>query len=137
MRQPERIIEVDCVTCADGRTGFFETHAACEKCGRRVPSLSKDPLAIPPTLGSIQGVLKERGDRYGAFDGHAHITQRLKAIMRNTKDWEKLTDSQKEALEMTAHKIGRILNGDPNYLDSWIDIVGYVQLVCNQLQGNK
>ena len=27
------------------------------------------------------------------------------------------------------HKIGRILNGDPDYQDSWTDIIGYTRLV--------
>ena len=36
---------------------------------------------------------------------------------------------------MIAHKIGRILNGDPNYADSWVDIAGYAQLVANELEG--
>lgn len=40
-----------------------------------------------------------------------------------------------EALEMIAHKIGRILNGDPGYADSWVDIAGYAQLVADRLNG--
>jgi len=36
---------------------------------------------------------------------------------------------------MNAHKIGRILNGDPNWSDSWHDIAGYAQLVANRLNG--
>ena len=48
--------------------------------------------------------------------------------------WRKLADDQREALEMTAHKIGRILNGDPNYIDSWHDISGYVRLVEQRLE---
>lgn len=82
---------------------------------------------------SIAEVLAERGTRYGPFAGHAHITQALKQDMRNSPKWRELTDSQSEALEMIAHKIGRILNGDPNYLDSWVDIVGYTQLVIDEL----
>lgn len=35
---------------------------------------------------------------------------------------------------MIAHKIGRILNGDPNYADSWIDIAGYAKLVADRLE---
>ena len=38
---------------------------------------------------------------------------------------------------MIAHKIGRILNGDPNYLDSWIDIVGYAQLIVDRLHKDQ
>jgi hypothetical protein len=39
----------------------------------------------------------------------------------------------KEALDMVAHKIGRILNGDPTYTDSWHDIAGYSKLVEDEL----
>jgi hypothetical protein len=38
---------------------------------------------------------------------------------------------------MIAHKISRIVNGDANYMDSWIDIVGYAQLVIDKLQRDK
>jgi hypothetical protein len=36
---------------------------------------------------------------------------------------------------MIAHKIGRIVNGDPDHVDSWVDIAGYAQLVADELQG--
>lgn len=81
----------------------------------------------------IDAVLDERGARYGDFTGHAEITQRLKATMVNTPRWAALSFDQKEALEMVAHKIGRILNGDPNYKDSWTDIIGYTRLVEQRL----
>lgn len=85
----------------------------------------------PPT--DIDALLAERGERYGSFDEHANITQSLKRIMQSTKNWDELSDSQREALDMVAHKIGRILNGDPNYKDSWDDIMGYVKLVADTL----
>jgi hypothetical protein len=47
-----------------------------------------------------------------------------------------LADDQMEALEMIVHKIGRIVNGDPDYFDSWIDVAGYAQLVADRLMGN-
>ena len=84
----------------------------------------------------INQTLSERGERYGPFEGHAKITQHLKATMRLYPGFHNLTDSQTEALDMIAHKIGRILNGDPNYADSWVDISGYAQLVVRQLDGN-
>lgn len=80
-------------------------------------------------MSTIDQTLEERGSRYGAFTGHARITQAIKAAMVDTARWEELKDDQKEALEMVAHKIGRILNGDPNYIDSWTDIIGYTRLV--------
>lgn len=79
-------------------------------------------------MTDIDAILKERGLRYGEFSGHAEITQSLKRVMKATPNWDGLTDYQKESLEMVVHKIGRILNGDPNYKDSWDDIAGYAKL---------
>lgn len=81
----------------------------------------------------IDNTLEERGSRYGEFDEHARITQNIKRAMANSPNWNDLSDPMKEALEMTAHKIGRILNGDPEYQDSWHDIIGYIRLVEKDL----
>jgi hypothetical protein len=84
---------------------------------------------------NIDETLAERGSRYGKFKDHARISQEIKKVMQKTEGWEKLGDNGREALEMIAHKIARILNGDPNYADSWVDIAGYAKLVGDQLQG--
>lgn len=84
-------------------------------------------------MEDIAQTLVERGNRYGSFQGHSNITQALKRDMAASPKWAQLADDQKEALEMVAHKIGRILNGDPNYHDSWHDIVGYAKLVADRL----
>ena len=84
-------------------------------------------------MTNIDATLAERGSRYGSFTGHAHVTQSIKAAMVHGKNWYSLDADQKEALEMVAHKIGRILNGDPNYIDSWHDIIGYTKLVEDRL----
>jgi hypothetical protein len=83
----------------------------------------------------INTVLTERGSRYGCFTGHATITQGIKRVFEESPNWDILDDDQREALEMVAHKIGRILNGDPDYADSWTDIAGYVTLVEKRLMG--
>lgn len=80
-------------------------------------------------MSTIDTTLAERGSRYGEFTGHAKITQDLKRAMVASPKWATLRDDQKEALEMVQHKIGRILNGDPDYQDSWTDIIGYTRLV--------
>ena len=46
-----------------------------------------------------------------------------------------LDDDQIEALDMIASKIARVVNGNPNHIDSWIDIAGYATLVADRLQG--
>ncbi len=85
----------------------------------------------------IVAILTERGDRYGKFSGHAKVTQDIKrAMSEHARLHNKtFTDSQWESLEMIAHKIGRIVNGDPDHVDSWVDIAGYAQLVADELQG--
>lgn len=84
-------------------------------------------------MTDIDTTLAERGSRYGEFSEHAFITQSIKFAMTKGRNWEALSPDKKEALEMIAHKIGRILNGDPNYHDSWHDIIGYTKLVADKL----
>ena len=93
--------------------------------------MNKD--AIP----TITETLTERGGRYGPFTGHAKVTQEIKYAMKTHANERgiSLAPDQIEALEMIAHKIGRIVNGDPDYVDSWVDIAGYAQLVADRLQG--
>lgn len=96
---------------------------------------------------SIEQTLAERGARYGDFNDHARISQALQNAMRsaatsyrgeiNTKEWDRLSDVQKQALTVIADKIARILSGDPNYADSWHDIAGYARLVEERLPKPK
>lgn len=80
-------------------------------------------------------LIAERGERYGKFAEGAAIMQQLKQVTHNTQGWSLLSDSQKEALDMITHKIGYMLNGDPNYDDNWKDIAGYATLVADELNG--
>ena len=86
---------------------------------------------------NVDHILQERGSRYGKFSGHASVTQDLKDVIKIAlaARSKELMPNQKEALDMICHKIGRIINGDPNYADSWIDIAGYSSLVAKQLNG--
>lgn len=85
----------------------------------------------------ITQVLTERGTRYGTFESHAEASQALKGVIRARMGgkWNDMQDDQREALDMIAHKIARIVNGDPNYADSWVDIAGYAKLVADRLMG--
>lgn len=88
-----------------------------------------------PEADSTEQLITERGSRYGKFKDGAAIMQELKFVMREVDGWHNLTPSQREALDMIQHKIGRILNGDPTYDDSWKDIAGYATLIVNELNG--
>jgi len=82
---------------------------------------------------SIEKTLAQRAKTHGNFKTHAEISQQLKLVL-----WEhsyyNLDPDQCEALEMIAHKIARILNGNPNAHDHWHDIAGYATLVANRLK---
>lgn len=88
-------------------------------------------------LPSVDSTLAERGSRYGKFTGHAAVTQKLKTVIavELEKRNKGLPPSQQEALDMICHKIGRIINGDNNYADSWHDIAGYAKLIDDALNG--
>ena len=92
--------------------------------------------SVPPT-DTIDAVLTERGSRYGNFEDHARITRAIKYEIRQGDSFTKMEDDMVEALDMIAHKIGRIVNGDPRYADSWVDIAGYAKLVADRLQEGK
>lgn len=100
----------------------------------RVTSVNDDRLARD--MG-IDQLITERGSRYGKFADGAEIMRDLKHVMHEVDGWNNLTPSQKEALDMIQHKIGRILNGDPTYDDNWKDIAGYATLVAEELNGVK
>jgi hypothetical protein len=95
-------------------------------------------MAETHTPTDVQAVLTERGQRYGKFADHAAVTVALKAmwrVHRTRQGLDALEADQEEALDMICHKIGRIVNGDPDYADSWVDIAGYAQLVADRLRG--
>jgi hypothetical protein len=86
---------------------------------------------------NVDAILDERAYTYGSFRDVAEVAQEIKATIRigDTNRSEELPADQIEALDMIASKIARILCGDSDYVDSWIDIAGYATLVADRLQG--
>lgn len=87
----------------------------------------------------VQKILEERGAKYGTFYDLSRVSQRLKHCVITELEFRKksLNHDQMEALTMICHKMARIINGDPDYADSWQDIAGYAQLVADRLNGVK
>ena len=83
---------------------------------------------------SIEETLAERQKTHGDFITHAVISQHLKKTIHYYEGHRELDPDQLEALEMIAHKIARILNGNPNTHDHWHDIAGYATLVADRLK---
>ena len=89
------------------------------------------------TMQDINTTLNERGERYGKFSGQAALSQALKRVMHAAPNWDRLSDAQKEGLEMVQHKIATMLNGDPTYLDNIVDIIGYSTLIQEVMENDS
>lgn len=80
---------------------------------------------------NIQNVLNERGNRYGKFEDNSELTFELfNAVKSKIETHPKPIQL---ALFMILHKVSRIANGDPTYLDNWVDIQGYTKLVVDDI----
>ncbi len=85
----------------------------------------------------VGAVLDERHTTYGTFSGTARVAQQLKHCLRQGDSHHRLSADQKESLDLIATKLARIVNGNPEYADSWIDIAGYAKLISDRLEGNE
>jgi hypothetical protein len=85
----------------------------------------------------VDATLDARAVEYGKFIEGAEVMQMLKRVVQNAlnnRD-KTLAHDQAESLDMIIHKIGRIINGNPDVVDHWLDIAGYAQLVADRLNG--
>ena len=85
----------------------------------------------------IDETLDNRAKDYGKFIQGAEIMQMLKRMVHNYIELRgtKLAFDQREAIDMIIHKLGRIINGNPDKVDTWVDIAGYAKLVADRLEG--
>jgi hypothetical protein len=85
----------------------------------------------------VDATLDARAVDYGKFIEGAEVMQMLKRVVQNAlnnRD-KTLAHDQAEAMDMIIHKIGRIVNGNPDVVDHWLDIAGYAKLVADRLEG--
>ncbi len=73
-----------------------------------------------------------RKQSHGKIQDVGEVSQKFKAITHAAKNWETMSDSQREALDLIVHKIARILVGDPDFKDHWDDIAGYASIANGQ-----
>lgn len=76
-------------------------------------------------------LLQERGKTHGDFTQNAIYGQHLRTIFRSSPQWLNLPPVQREALDMMATKISRILSGNGDHPDHWDDLIGYATLARN------
>lgn len=85
---------------------------------------------------NLDAILENRSGTHGDFESVSCVAQEIKDAMRDGCNWA--TDAMSvihyEALDMIASKMARILCGNPNEQDHWLDIAGYAMLVANKLK---
>ena len=86
---------------------------------------------------TVDETLDARALDYGKFIEGAEVMQMLKRVVQNAlSNRDKvLAHDQAESMDMIIHKIGRIVNGNPDMVDHWLDIAGYAKLVADRLEG--
>ena len=85
-------------------------------------------------MQSTDALLINRYKTHGEYYSNARVAQSLKNKLRNGDNWARLEDIHREALDFIAGKLARIVNGDPNFVDHWEDIMGYCKLVLDRVQ---
>src|SRR5262245_29968046 len=56
------------------------------------------------------------------------------AALQAERNWPELPDEVKHALYMIAHKLARIMAGNPLHVDHWDDIAGYATCVADRIR---
>lgn len=83
---------------------------------------------------TVPDILAERQKTHGSFAYNAVISQSIKQTLRLNGHWHTIDPSIREALDMIAHKMSRIVCGKSSYRDHWDDIAGYATLVSREIQ---
>lgn len=107
-----------------------ERSAAAKKAWekRRAGKSFATVVAAMPT----SALLTVRQTTHGDFEANAVISQKLKELTRLHSVGYR-DPVQREALDMIALKLSRILSGDGKFRDHWDDIAGYATLVSKHL----
>lgn len=85
----------------------------------------------------IDETLDARHEKYGYFIDVCETTYAIRNVIEAELEARNkvLAPDMLYAIEMIAVKLGRIINGDPNYDDNWRDISGYATLIVDRLNG--
>jgi hypothetical protein len=85
---------------------------------------------------TIEKIIFDRSKTHGDFAKVALMSQQLKSVLAQGDNWTKLTDQQREAIEMICPKLARIMFGNNNSSEHWNDISGYAVLAANDYKFN-
>ena len=78
---------------------------------------------------TTDAILQERKKTHGSFEMNAQLSQGIKGVFHYGQMPAKV--AHREALDMIALKLSRILSGQADFKDHWDDIAGYAKLGSN------
>lgn len=82
---------------------------------------------------STEKLLEERKSSHGEYSEHAAATQGVMDVLMSHRNWAHLPPMIRETLHMIAHKMGRIVTGNPCHQDHYDDIAGYAVLISQRM----
>ena len=85
---------------------------------------------------TIEKIIYDRAKTHGDFKKVALMSQQLKSVLAQGDNWTKLTDQQREAIEMICPKLSRIMFGNNHSSQHWEDISGYALLAADDYKFN-
>lgn len=106
----------------------------------KLKNIAAEPFRLTPEMDeeiptARDSLLTTRQSTHGDFAENARVSQIIKEAYRSSPGWEKLTDIERESMDMIALKFSRVLSGKSMEYEHWIDIRGYSELVverCNK-----
>lgn len=88
-------------------------------------------------IQDVLEVLNQRQKTHGEFSEVSKTYADFIKILEKTGFFNKCEDHHRLAIDVIFQKLARILNGDMNFYDHWVDICGYSELVKKELDKNK
>ncbi len=82
-------------------------------------------------------LIAERSRTHGDFRSTAWVAQTLRDVFRHEIGWENKSPVVREVLDAIALKLARILSGDADCEDHWVDIIGYAELVLIEIRAKE
>jgi hypothetical protein len=73
--------------------------------------------------------ISDRQATHGDFRDVGKMSESLLEVCYRSKNWGSLEPYKREGLKMILHKIARILSGNSDFEDHWIDVSGYAERV--------
>ena len=86
---------------------------------------------------ALDALIAERQTTHGSFASTAWVAQTLRDVFRHELGWENMTPVAREFFDASAIKFARILSGDPDFEDHYLDIQGYAELVLIDIRKRK